>query len=176
MKRTITLLLLALTLSTAASAQENQDRKPGQLPDRKEMATKHAERMAQQLKLDDQTKEWFLPIYVEYQDTLQSVNRPQQPAEKKKKKEKETLSDEEALAKVESTFAAEETRVALRRAYYARFKEKLTAQQLMTIFCEQNRMPFRPMGNRGNSRGQRPDFGGDAPGGFGGNGGFGGEF
>lgn len=167
------MLLLALTLGTAANAQENEERRPAQMPDRKEMSAKHAERVAQQLKLDDKTKEWFLPIYVEYQDTLQALNRPQQPAEKKKKKE--TLTDEEALAKVESTFATEESRTALRRAYYARFKEKLTPQQLVTIFCDQNRMPFRPMGNRGNNRGQRPDFNG-APGGFGGEGGFGGGF
>lgn len=78
----------------------------------KESLTKRATRMADELKLDD--------------------------ANGKRKQQKE-LSDLEASQQLLNTFAAEEQAVALKRAYYERLKEKLTPQQLLTLFTRSDR-------------------------------------
>ena len=144
-------LLVALTLGmgTTATAQK-QNRKNG---DRTEMRTKMATRMANELKLDDNTQAWFIPLYAEYQDTLRSVRReftikpapeqlkPKADNDKEKtdkknsKKAPKALTDAEAQQMIDNTFAREERVLSLKRAYYDKFKAKLTPQQLVTLFC-----------------------------------------
>ena len=144
-------LLVALTLGmgTTATAQK-QNRKNG---DRTEMRTKMATRMANELKLDDNTQAWFIPLYTEYQDTLRSVRRefaikpapeqlkPKADNDKEKtdkkssKKAPKALTDAEAQQMIDNTFAREERTLSLKRAYYDKFKAKLTPQQLVTLFC-----------------------------------------
>ena len=152
-------LLVALTLGmgTTATAQK-QDKKGG---DRTEMRTKMATRMANELKLDDKTQAWFIPLYAEYQDTLRSVRREftmkpapeqlkpkadkdkEQTDKKDNKKAPKALTDAEAQKMIDNTFAREERELSLKRAYYDKFKAKLTPQQLVTIFC---RKPQQGMG------------------------------
>lgn len=151
MKRSMIALLVALTLGmgTTATAQK-QNRKNS---DRTEMRTKMATRMANELKLDDNTQAWFIPLYAEYQDTLRSVRReftikpapellkPKADNDKEKtdkknsKKAPKALTDAEAQQMIDNTFAREERLLSLKRAYYDKFKAKLTPQQLVTLFC-----------------------------------------
>ena len=151
MKRSMIALLVALTLGmgTTATAQK-QNRKNG---DRTEMRTKMATRMANELKLDDNTQAWFIPLYAEYQDTLRSVRReftikpapellkPKADNDKEKtdkkdsKKAPKALTDAEAQQMIDNTFAREERTLSLKRAYYEKFKAKLTPRQLVTLFC-----------------------------------------
>ena len=151
MKRSMIALLVALTLcmSTTATAQKQNK----QYGDRTEMRTKMATRMANELKLDDNTQAWFIPLYAEYQDTLRSVRReftikpapellaPKADNDKEKtdkknsKKAPKALTDAEAQQMIDNTFAREERTLSLKRAYYDKFKAKLTPQQLVTLFC-----------------------------------------
>lgn len=151
MKRSMIALLVALTLGmgTTATAQK-QNRKNG---DRTEMRTKMATRMANELKLDDNTQAWFIPLYAEYQDTLRSVRRKftikpapellkpkadndkEKTGKKNSKKAPKALTDAEAQQIIDNTFACEERVLSLKRAYYDKFKAKLTPQQLVTLFC-----------------------------------------
>ena len=167
MKRSMIALLVALTLgmSTTATAQKQNK----QYGDRTEMRTKMATRMANELKLDDNTQAWFIPLYAEYQDTLRSVRReftikpapellkPKADNDKEKtdkknsKKAPKALTDAEAQQMIDNTFAREERTLSLKRAYYDKFKAKLTPQQLVTLFCN------KP--NRGAAPG-RQQFGG----------------
>ena len=192
MKRIFLLLLVAFTMgSTLTLSARDKKEDKNERPDRKEAGTRQATRMATELKLSDELQKWFIPLYAEYQDTLRSVRRPagkpdgekadKQKADKDSKdSERGKLTDEQATKRIEETFAQEEQELQLKRAYYARFKEKLTPQQMLTIFC-------RPAmnANRGPQQGGRPGgqmrqggqggFGGGMPqGGFGG--GFGGDF
>ena len=48
------------------------------------------------------------------------------------------MTDDEALAAVEKMFASQERVLAVKRAYYERFKEKLTPQQLFRLFRPKN--------------------------------------
>ena len=195
MKRMLMVLFAALTLGSTLSVQARDKKGDG---DRKEISTKQATRMASELKLDDKTQAWFIPLYAEYQDTLRSLRRPAgMPAPEKKdkaskqdqapdaqgqapdandekpqaKRGSKQLTDAEALQQIEENFSCTEREVALKRSYLARFKEKLTPQQLYTIFCRPA-MQQRPQ----NGRSQGGMNGGGRPmGGFGGPmGGFGG--
>lgn len=177
MKKFITMVMAAFILGssmTAAAQDDKKDKK--QKKDKTEMLNKRATRVANDLKLDDKTTAWFIPLYVEYQDTLQAVNRPQMPKpDGEKKAKKAELSDDEALKLIEDNFAKSEKRTALQREYFKKFKEKLTPKQLVSIFVRGNEHPNMQRGNnqqRGNMQGQ------GMPGGFPpqGGGGFGGDF
>lgn len=201
MKRTFLVLFAALTLGSTLTVQARDKKTDG---DSKERLTKQATRMASELKLDDKTQAWFIPLYAEYQDTLRSLRRPvEMHAQSKKGKackqglasdangqapdvKGETpqaklgrlqLTDAEALQRIEENFSRTEREVALKRVYMARFQEKLTPQQLFVIFCRSS-MQQRPQKERpqGGMQG-----GGRPMGGFGGpqggrQGGFGGDF
>lgn len=151
MKRSMIALLVALTLGMGTTATAQKQNK--QYGDRTEMRTKMATRMANELKLDDNTQAWFIPLYTEYQDTLRSVRReftikpapellkPKADNDKEKtdkknsKKALKALTDAEAQQIIDNTFAREERLLSLKRAYYDKFKAKLTPQQLVTLFC-----------------------------------------
>lgn len=194
MKRTFLVLFAALTLGSTLTVQARDKKTDG---DSKERLTKQATRMASELKLDDKTQAWFIPLYAEYQDTLRSLRRPvEMRAQSKKGKackqgqapdvKGETpqaklgrlqFTDAEALQRIEENFSRTEREVALKRVYMARFQEKLTPQQLFVIFCRSS-MQQRPQKGRpqGGMQG-----GGHPMGGFGGpqggmQGGFGGDF
>lgn len=155
MKRSMIALLVALTLGMGTTATAQKPNK--QYGDRTEMRTKMATRMANELKLDDNTQAWFIPLYTEYQDTLRSVRRkftikpapellkPKADNDKEKtdkknsKKAPKALTDAEAQQMIDNTFAREERLLSLKRAYYDKFKAKLTPQQLVTLFCKPNR-------------------------------------
>ena len=135
MKRTLFTLLAALTLCVGMCAQTATRRQNS-----KESLTKRATRMADELKLDDAAQAWFVPIYAEYLDTLQTVSRRARitDANGKRKQQKE-LSDLEASQQLLNSFAAEAQAAALKRAYYQRPQEKLTPQQLLTLFTRSDR-------------------------------------
>lgn len=201
MKRTFLVLFAALTLGSTLTVQARDKKTDG---DSKERLTKQATRMASELKLDDKTQAWFIPLYAEYQDTLRSLRRPVEMRVQSKKGKAckqgqasdangqapdvkgETpqaklgrlqFTDAEALQRIEENFSRTEREVALKRVYMARFQEKLTPQQLFVIFCRSS-MQQRPQKGRpqGGMQG-----GGRPMGGFGGpqggmQGGFGGDF
>lgn len=173
-------LLVALTLGMGTTATAQKQNK--QYGDRTEMRTKMATRMANELKLDDNTQAWFIPLYAEYQDTLCSVRReftikpapellkPKADNDKEKtdkknsKKAPKALTDAEAQQMIDNTFAREERTLSLKRAYYDKFKAKLTPQQLVTLFCskpDRGAAPGRQqLGGRQGGMRQGGQFGG----------------
>lgn len=178
--------LFALAIVGSSMSVSARDKKDNDKQDdrRAEMQKKMATRTAEEMKLDEATTAWFVPLYVEYQDTLQSVKRGERPEPKKdkadKKAEPKEMTDAEAEALIEKSFVQAEKEVALKRAYYAKFKEKLTAKQLVRIFGRQGGPQGMRGGQRGGQRGAGQQggpegFGGPQGGGFGGpQGGFGG--
>lgn len=148
-------MLAAFSFSAGMQAQKaNEPRKERRQIDRVEMSQKMATRMADELKLDDKTQAWFVPIYTEYQDSLRSLRRLARPvSEMGQKVDVKTLTDAQALALVESTLMVSEMETALKRTYFGKLKERLTPQQLVSIFCRQPRLQL-PENRRFN--GQRP--------------------
>ena len=166
MKKKI-LMFLLVSLVGAGSYVQAQDR--DQINERiKAYSEKMTKNLAKELDLDKETEKWFVDLYQEYQDTLRAVRGPQRINEKVLKK----MSDEQATQMVEDIFTLSEYRVALQRAYYVRFKEKLNAKQLVKIFLPNPRSFM--MGNPGMSRSRNYPGGGSSR--FGGMSGFGEDF
>lgn len=165
MRKTLFIILMACTLALPAVAQRNDKR-----GDSKARTEKLAEAMAQRLKLDDATAEWFKPIYVEMQDTLRSVKRLGD-TEQTREKKREEFTELQAAERIEDIFSAAEREVALKRVYYKRLSEKLTQVQLLKIFATP--APSRQnAGASGAGANRGAGHGGGRQGGFPGGGGF----
>ena len=168
MKRFIFLLLAAAAFTLGVSAQPAEGKRKGDGPrDRKEASLKRAERMASRLKLEGETKQWFVPLYAEYQDTLAAVARSARPARAEGEgKRRAELTDMEAIETPARMFSAEEQTLALRREYFTRMKDRLTPQQLVVVF-ERGGFDGQPRPQQ-RPDGRRPDGGQFRQGGFGG--------
>ena len=160
-KQWLCLLFVALVgAGQTVQAQDSDERDER----RQEMVEKRAKQLARQFKLDDAATEWFVPLYVEYSDTLRAVR-----ARLPRSRELDKLSDADAATAAESLFTAEERAAALHRSYYARVKEKHTPPQTLRRFVPQaparrsnaNRGAFGgPQGGPGRFPGGGPGMGG----------------
>lgn len=166
MKKNLLFLFIAFCCAAfSASAQRRHSAPEGgdRTMQRREMVKRQAASLSQRLELDNTTAAWFEPLYIEYSDSLAAIRTTAFPERDKKI---DSLSDLDAEQMILEKFRAEEQTVAVKRAFYLRFKERLTPQQLIRIFAQQPGQ--RPGGQQG---GQRGGFGGP---GFGGPGGPGG--
>lgn len=176
MKKIIFAFMLAF-VATAVFAQ-NEDRAAR----RAEMVQKRAAQLVKSMKITDEDEAWFTGLYTEYQDSLMSLRnalRPEgQPEEVNGMKEMKKFTDEQIQQMIANQFAMEEQQVAVKRAYYQKFAERLTPKQLMMVFMGPGINGARQRGAqqqggdrfRGGFPGGGPGFGG--PGGWGGRGGF----
>ena len=137
MKKFMTLVLLMVVGMGAGFAQEFDREKA------EERLNKMIERKASELKLDDETAEWFKPLYKEYNMALFVVAH-------KYRVEKKELDDAEILESIVNSFSRAEEEVAVKRTYFLKFQEKLTPQQLRNVFM--------PRMNRQGQGGQRGGF------------------
>ncbi|MBP3227573.1 MAG: hypothetical protein J6M53_02180 [Bacteroidaceae bacterium] len=159
MKRILILLAVVLAGFTA-QAQEEGGQRGGRGGDPRQGVQRMAERMAKELKLDKNVKEWFVPLYVEYRDTLMAVQRQKRVEEK----ELNNMDDEAVNALIEQSLQNEANALSLKREYLAKFREKLTAKQLYRVLAGQ-----RPRGgDQQRQRGNGEEFQGGpgGPGGF----------
>lgn len=162
MKQTILTLILAFcaTMATAQNAETGALQK-------RISTTTLAEQKAKELKLDDAGTAWFVPLYIEYQDTLRGVRRAiMDVSERKVSKEMKKMDDATVKRTILKSFDIEEQSLALKRIYFERFSEKLTAQQLFTIFRPETGRAQQRTQTQGNNSQQR-SFNGPM-GGFGG--------
>ena len=176
MKKLIFVLCAFLALGVSANAQSDDKKKSKEKMERSEQVQRRAEKMAERMKLDDATRAWFTPIFVEYSDTLRKAMRLSRP--KAEGKKAVPLTDEEVLQQIENQLKSDELQVSIKRTYLEKFKTRLTPKQLLLIF----KRPAAPGGqNRpgsGRPGGGRPGGQGFPGGGFpgGGGSGFGGDF
>ena len=154
MKKIMTLLLLMVISMGTGFAQEFDREKA------EERMNKMIDRKAAELKLDDETAAWFKPLYKEYHMALFVVAH-------KYRVEKKELDDAEILESIVNSFSRAEEEVAVKRTYFLKFQEKLTPQQLRSLFMP--RMNRQGQGGQrgGSHRGERP-FGGHGGGQWGG--------
>lgn len=157
MKKIVFAVVLAL-VATAAAGQNNGENPAAR---RAEMTQKRAAQLVKIMHLTDEDETWFTQLYTEYQDSLRALRaalRPEgQPEEVNGMKEIKKLTDEEAQKMVANQFTMEEKQVAVKRAYYERFSQRLTPKQLVVVFMSP------AMGNRQRD-GQQPQQGGRYPG------------
>lgn len=149
MKRTLIVMLAAALFTANMQAQKAKENTKEQSTQQESVdrSKKMAVRLADALKLDDKTQDWFVPIYAEYQDSLRSLRRLARPVnEIGQKADLNTLTDAQAVALVESTLMVDEKETALKRACYEQLRQRLTPQQLVSIFCRQPRLQLSPNG------------------------------
>ena len=144
------LLLLAVALIGLTATAQNRGGRNGQRRFSPQQALQHAaERFAKEMKLDNATKEWFMPLYVEYRDTLMAVQRQQRVEEKAL----EGMDDAAVTALIAQNLEKDATATALKRAYLAKFREKLTEKQIYRVMVGGMRPrggdQQRPRGNNG---------------------------
>lgn len=155
------------------NAQDNNDRGAR----RQEMQARQTERLIRDLKLTDEQKGKFGPIYARYLEEM-AATRTQQ--NRNRQNDNKDLSDEEATAQLNEQFARQaeqiqqqQLRLDIQKKYCAEFSAVLTPQQLLKVFQPQVGQQFNRQGQQG-GRGPRGGFGGGGRGGFGGPGGGGG--
>lgn len=149
MKRTLILMLAAGLFTANMQAQKAKESKKEVCTQQEcvDKSKKMAVRLADALKLDDKTQDWFVPIYAEYQDSLRSLRRLARPVnEIGQKADLNALTDAQAVALVESTLMVSEKETALKRVCYQQLRKRLTPQQLVTVFCRQPRVQLSPNG------------------------------
>lgn len=102
---TFRILLLSLffagvftaTAQRARGGQGTGDREA----QRKEMTLRQAQALCERMSLDDATANWFVPLYVEYVDSLAAIRKSSFPEKDKKIDE---LSDLDAEQLIENQF------------------------------------------------------------------------
>jgi hypothetical protein len=146
MKRIALLLILALALPTIISAQEHSE------DERAQRMQKMTERVAKNLKIADETKQWFTQTYTAYLMALEEV----QTMYPRAKTINENTTNEEYLLNIENNFKRSEATTTVKRTFLAVFSEKLTPAQLHELF-----IPTRQ--SRMNGRDGQGGFGGRMP-------------
>ena len=188
MKKSIFILSMAAMLfgSINTNAQDNNNRESR----RAEMQTRQKERLVKDLKLTDEQRTTFEPIYENYQKELAAL-RPQHQqvdgetgaSQQGGKKEKEELTDAVATSRLQALFDRQaeqiqqsQQRLDIQKKYCAELSGVLTPQQLLRVFQPQQQRNGQRNGQRqggprggfgGGQGGPRGGFGGDR-GGFGG--------
>ena len=132
MKKLLMMLALVLLAGNAFAQKEDYAER------RAEWTQKRAAQLVKNMKLTDEDEDWFKTLYIEYQDSLNALRdalRPQsQPEEVNGMKEMKQYSDVEAQQMILNQFSMEEQQVAVKRAYYEKFRTRLTPKQMMLVF------------------------------------------
>lgn len=162
------MILFLLLVSAGAGVHAQKPNKMGTVAG-KDMAARRAARLAGEMKLDKATAKWFASLYAEYQDSLRAVRRSYAGA----RVPADSLTDARAEQLIEARFRLGETETAVKRAFYVRFREKLSPVQLVRVFAvsDSHQTMHRPTPHQrmqqGGARGFGGGFGGDTGGGDG---------
>lgn len=163
--KSILTIAVFMVFCITASAQNNQQGRRRRM-DTTEMYNRQAERLVKQMKLDDEKKDLFTVLYLDYMAARQNAANPKGEEDGDERVDLKKLTDEKAKELVEKQFARTEAQLKVDKEYYPKFLEFLTPVQVAQVFVQRL--------SRGNAEGQRPGGGfGGGRGGFGG-GGFGG--
>lgn len=159
MKKTLLFLAVAI-ISLTATAQNRGQRGGQRFGDPRQGMQRMAEHLAKEMKLNNATTSWFVPLYVEYRDTLMKLQRPQRVEDKALQE----MDDAAVTTLIEQSFAKDAAVTAIKRDYLAKFREKLSEKQVYRAMIG----GMRPRGgDRQHSRGNfRGGFPGGGQGGF----------
>lgn len=122
MKKFLLSLMMVVACGSVAAQPADKQGGPEQKKQRLEKRSNH---LANELKLDDATAAWFKPLYVEYVSKLKE--------ECTKEKCQKPQSDDEIIKQMEGCMDRQENILKIKRAYFKKFKQKLTARQLQTV-------------------------------------------
>ena len=173
--------LLALLTAASVSAQEDNERRRERRNDMSiaEVYNRQAARLVKSMKLDDDKKDIFTALYLDYQNTRHNVVNPRggDKEGEEQRLDLDNITDEQATEMIENNFLRQEKQLEVDKEYLPKFLEILTPAQAAHIFLRPGRRPDgRGPGGPGGPRGPRGRGGFGGPGGPGGFGGPGGGF
>lgn len=159
------LLTVALTLSLSAAAQTPARQKATKAP-RTEAKAKvspeqrdeaQARRIAGQLALDDKTAAKFIPLYKAYRADLRKLRTDRKA---RAVAPDSLLSDQAADAAIKADFDHQQQVLDLRRSYYKKYSDVLSAKQIRRVYQLEARRPETRFGRKaqraGRKQAQRP--------------------
>ena len=129
------LMLSLVVLAMSAATTFAQSQKAQKCDNPKACADKEAkcaDRLVQEMKLDDATAQWFKPLFADYQKKMADVHAKYCP---KGKKDCTACTDAEIMKMLEGSIALQSEIADVKSAYLKKFKAKLNAKQLQVIFC-----------------------------------------
>lgn len=136
-KMLFTLAFAAISCTTLFAQNMPEPQKRQRKPVTIEMK---ADRMANQLMLDDATAAKFTTLYKEYLESLQACCEQSCCKAATCPKENTTLTDKEIEARIEKRFEMQQQRLDIQKKYYDKFKKILNAKQLEKVFAPKHKM------------------------------------
>ena len=122
MKKFLLSLIMVVACGSVVAQPADKKWSPEKQKQRLEKRSNH---LANELKLDDATAAWFKPLYVEYVSKMKE--------ECMKQKCQKPQSDDEIIKQMEGCLERQETILKIKRTYFKKFQQKLTARQLQTV-------------------------------------------
>lgn len=169
MKKFILTAIVCAIASVATMAQNGNGR---QRFDPTELHNRQADRLAKQMKLDDEKAAAFKVLYLDYQTARQNAANPKGENANQERPDYSKLTDAQATELIQKHFTTQEATLAVDKDYLPKFLELLTPAQAAQVYLLRGQR-----GGQNMQRGQgRPNFGGGFGGPGGGFGGPGGDF
>ena len=131
------MLLIAATQLSAQTDRQAERTNPT------EMYTRMADRLARQMKLDDDKAASFKLLYLDYQTARHNATNPAGENQSDGRLDLDKLTDEEAAELIQKRFQAQEAGLAVDKKYYTEFLQILTPRQAVQVY----------LGGRGMGRG-----------------------
>lgn len=171
MKKMIFAVLAFTTVSfSGAWAQDEAKNKTNREEMFKNRVSKQADKLAEDMKLDDSKAADFKKLFEEYKTKAVAVKfgnkKVKRNAGKQEKGKREKMTDAKADSLMTASFETQEKELQLRKEYYSKFKAKIGAANAYKVISPRPQMMFGPKGRPGNGRG---GFGGGRDGRPGGN-------
>ncbi len=152
MKKFIVILSIMVCTLFTLSAQPQQARQPRPEVNREQdgnFTEFQIQVLTKQLRLDEKSVEPFTKLYTEYSQKMELL-QPEQPEQRRntpqnaKQGERPAKpTDAEIEAKILESFEMAEKSTALKREYYAKFKEILTPHQILKMYNIERRLRER---------------------------------
>lgn len=158
MKTKIMLAAIAmlLTTTTVMNAQESgSGRGQRQRMDPTEMYTRQADRLAKQMKLDEDKANTFKTLYLDYQTARQNAANPKGERADNERVDMENLTDAQASELIQKHFQTQEAQLAIDKKYFPVFLEILTPAQTAQIYIQRGMGRGNMGGRQGGGRGGR---------------------
>lgn len=148
--QTILLMIMAIAIAIPADAREQRKGKPS----RDQLAQVQAQKIAEELKLDDNASKQFVTAFTQCQKEVWNSR----PANERRKRDKNAdMTDAEAQQIIKERFAHRQKINEIQEKYYAEYSKFLTQKQILKVYDLEKKMMDKMFRERMNRHGKRGD-------------------
>lgn len=150
--QSILLMMMAIAIAIPANARDQRKDKPS----RDQLAQVQAQKIAEELKLDENASKQFVTTFTQCQKEIWDSR----PANDRRKRDKNAdMTDAEAQQIIKARFAHRQKINEIQEKYYTEYSKFLTQKQILKVYDLEKKMMdrmFRERMNRHGKRGERP--------------------